>query len=77
MLDKMKRSFDTDADTSKESRMATGPQLTTDVEQETDEKIVKKIKERIATIKQSIADSNSDRVIDRDEATQKLKKRAS
>jgi hypothetical protein len=78
MLDKIKRSSDTGADTSKESRMATSPELTTDVGQETDEQIVKKIsrdRQVIATIKQSIADSHNGQVISRDEATQRLKKK--
>jgi predicted transcriptional regulator len=80
MLDKFKRSSDTCPDTPEESRMATSPKPTIDVEADTDERIVRKISRDprvIARIKQSIADSENGRVVSRDEATEKLKKRAS
>jgi len=80
MLDRIKRSSDTSADTPEESRMAPSPEPVVDVEPETDENIVRRISRDprvLARIKQSILDSENGRVVSRDKATEKLKKRAS
>lgn len=79
MLDKFKRSSDTNADTPKEQRMATSPKPTVEFESETDQ-VVKKLSRSnkfVEGIKSAIADWKAGRVQSREEAIEILKKRAS
>lgn len=80
MLDKFKRSSDTNADTSsKEPRMATSPKPAVEFESETDQ-VVKKLSRNnkfFEGIKSAIADWKAGRVQSRKEAIKILKKRAS
>jgi hypothetical protein len=79
MLDRIKRSSDTNADTPKESRVVTSPKPIIEAESETDQIVreISKSRKFLDGIRSAIADWKAGRVQTRKQAIAILKKRAS